>query len=208
MKKFITSTPFQPQLIPIIYKPADNSELVYDAPHTLPILNAINTYTENGEEITVYFLHSDTENCNRNYDIVIEQLDVLVKSKNLKCNIERIDYSDDENISTLLGLYGKLLKCFDDNDQIYTCITYGTKPLPLVQLMALRYAYKAKKNLYIGSIVYGKLHGTVQNNSGGDIYDLTSLFYMDELSQTFCRMSVENPEEKIAAIIFGAEEGD
>ena len=59
----------------------------------------------------------------------------------------------------------------------------------------------------IGSIVYGKFHANTQNGGGADIYDMTSLFYIDELSETFCRMSVDNPEEKIAAIIFDGEEG-
>lgn len=209
MKKFITSIPFQPpqKLTPIIYKPIDNSELVYDTPNALPILNAINAYADDGEEIKVYCLIPDNENCLNNFEIVSKQLNELVQSKSLICNIEKIVYSDDDNISTLLKLYGRLLKCFDDNDRLYICITYGTKPLPLVQLMALRYAYNAKKNIYIGSIVYGKVHGNIQNKDGGDIYDMTSLFYIDKLSEAFCRMSVENPEEKIAAIIFDSEEG-
>lgn len=210
MKKFFTSIPFQsPQkLDSYIYKPVDSSDLVYNTANSLPILNAINTYAQDGETITVYFLFPyDNENCQKNFTTVCGQLDELARSKNLTCNIEKISYKDDVNISTMLHLYGDLLKCFEDNDQLYTCITYGTKSVPIVQLMALRYAYHAKTNIYIGSIVYGKLHGNKQNDSDADIYDMTSLFYIDELSDTFCRMNVDNPEEKIADIIFDGEEG-
>lgn len=208
MKKFITSVPFQPpeRLTAVVYKPKDNSDLVYDTPHSLPILNAINAYAEDGESIKVYFLVPNSPNSLANEVAVTAQLNELVKAKNLNCTIERLVYTDNDDITTMLEIYGRMLKCFDDNDKIYTCITYGTKPLPLVQLMALRYAYHAKKNLYIGTIVYGKFHGIISNDSGADIYDMTSLFYIDELSETFCRMNVDDPEKKIASIIFVSEE--
>jgi len=207
MKKFFTSIPLQDTLRQYVYKPLDSTELAYDTPNSLPVLNAINEYAEDGETITVYFLFPyDNENCQKNFTTVCGQLDELAKAKNITVNIEKISYSDNDNISTMLNLYGELIKCFEDNDQLYTCITYGTKPIPIVQLMALRYAYHAKKNIYIGSIVYGKLHGKKQNFDGADIYDMTSLFYIDELSDKFCRMNVDNPEEKIAAIIFDGEE--
>ena len=73
--------------------------------------------------------------------------------------------------------------------------------------MAMRYAYHAKKNVYIGMIVYGKVHGKTQN-ADADIYDMTSLFYMDELSEQFCKMNIDNPEERISKLILGSEGED
>ena len=108
----------------------------------------------------------------------------------------------------MLELYGNLIRCCDDDDEIYSCITYGTKPVPIVQMMAMRYAFHVKKNVYIGMIVYGKAHGNKQNEDSEkifDIYDMTSLFYIDDLSEKFSRMAVKDPEKILESLIFGQE---
>ena len=111
----------------------------------------------------------------------------------------------------MLELYGKLIRLCSDDDEIYSCITYGTKPVPMVQMMAMRYAFHVKKNVFIGMIVYGKGHGKKQNENAEnkvdifDIYDMTSLFYIDDLSEKFSRMGIENPENILSSLIFGQE---
>ncbi len=207
MKKFITSVPFQSTINPVVYQPVNGAELSYDKAHMLPILNVLNNNAEKGEEIEVIFLIGDNEDIKRNYETVKEQLAKLAEEKAFRYTIREISYRDSDDISVMLEIYGKLIKCFEDNDELYTCITFGTKPVPLVQLMALRYAYHAKENIFIGSIVYGKAHGKKAGNADdkADIYDMTSLFYIDELSEKFCRLGIEEPEKKISAIIFGSE---
>lgn len=216
MKKFFTSVPFQSTLTPCIYKPVGNTPLSYEKSHSLPILNVINNCTEKGEEIEVVFLVGDNENIKRNLEYVKKSLDELLDERQLKCKIKYIDYPDSDDISVMLELYGRLIRLCEDNDEIYSCITFGTKPVPLVQMMAMRYAYHAKKNVFIGMIVYGKAHGKMKEIDGirkyvtdkAEIYDMTSMFYMDELSEKFCRMGIQNPEEKIAAMISGMEESE
>jgi len=208
MKKFFTTTPGQKDLNEFVYKPTNNSELEYNEKTSLPILNAVNAFAEEGEEIAVYFITLDNEWSNKNLITVKEQLEVVVKAKNLKCRVENILISDDEEVSTFLQLYGKLLKCIDDNDEIHTCVTFGTKLVPLVQLMALRYAYHARTNVYIGSIIYGKAYGKLKSEGVLDLYDVTSLFYMEELSENFCRAGIENPDEKIASVLLSIEGGE
>ena len=58
MKKFFTSVPYQKngKLIKAIYRPVGNAKLVYEKAHSLPILNAVNNFTEKGEEIEVIFI--------------------------------------------------------------------------------------------------------------------------------------------------------
>lgn len=216
MKKFFTSVPFQSVLTNIIYKPVGGAPLAYDKAHSLPILNVINNCTTKGEEIEVIFLVGDNENIRKNLEIVEQSLDELVTERELKCRKIYIEYPDSDDISVMLELYGKLIRLCEDNDEIYSCITFGTKPVPLVQMMAMRYAYHAKKNVFIGMIVYGKAHGKMKEINGirkyvtdnAEIYDMTSMFYMDELSERFCRMGIENPEEKIAGMIAATEGED
>ena len=205
MKKFFTSVPFQKKLSEVIYRPVGNAKLVYEKPHALPILNVINNYTEKGEAIEVIFLVGENENIRDNLVIVRASLEELVAEKELQCHIEYVYYRDSDDIPVMLGLYGKLIRLCSDDDEIYSCITYGTKPVPIVQMMAMRYAFHVKKNVFIGMIVYGKAFGDKVNKDAADIYDMTSLFYIDDLSEKFSRMGVQDPENVLESLIFGQE---
>ncbi len=210
MKKFFTSVPYQKngKLIKAIYRPVGNAKLVYEKAHSLPILNAVNNFTEKGEEIEVIFIIGENEDIKKNLGSVESFLDELVLERELKCRKKYIYYRDSDDITVMLELYGNLIRCCDDDDEIYSCITYGTKPVPIVQMMAMRYAFHVKKNVYIGMIVYGKAHGNKQNEDSEkifDIYDMTSLFYIDDLSEKFSRMAVKDPEKILESLIFGQE---
>lgn len=205
MKKFFTSVPFQKKLSEVIYRPVGNAKLVYEKPHALPILNVINNYTEKGEAIEVIFLVGENKNIRDNLVIVRASLEELVAEKELQCHIEYVYYRDSDDIPVMLGLYGKLIRLCSDDDEIYSCITYGTKPVPMVQMMAMRYAFHVKKNVFIGMIVYGKAFGDKVNKDAADIYDMTSLFYIDDLSEKFSRMGVQDPENVLESLIFGQE---
>ena len=205
MKKFFTSVPFQAKLSKVIYRPVGNAKLVYEKPHALPILNVINNYTEKGEAIEVIFLVGENKNIRDNLVIVRASLEELVAEKELQCHIEYVYYRDSDDIPVMLGLYGKLIRLCSDDDEIYSCITYGTKPIPMVQMMAMRYAFHVKKNVFIGMIVYGKAFGNKVNKDAADIYDMTSLFYIDDLSEKFSRMGVQDPENVLESLIFGQE---
>ena len=43
------------------------------------------------------------------------------------------------------------------------------------------------------------------NKDAADIYDMTSLFYIDDLSEKFSRMGVQDPEKVMESLIFGQE---
>ena len=205
MKKFFTSVPFQASLSKVVYRPVGDAKLVYEKAHSLPILNVINNYTEKGEAIEVIFLVGENDNIRRNLESVKSSLDELVNEKELQCRIEYVYYRDSDDIPVMLGLYGKLIRLCSDDDEIYSCITYGTKPVPIVQMMAMRYAFHVKKNVFIGMIVYGKAFGDKVNKDAADIYDMTSLFYIDDLSEKFSRMGVQDPEKVMESLIFGQE---
>ena len=211
MKKFVASVPFQPNLVPVVYTPTDStSPLVYDQPHDFPILNAVNAYAAEGESIEMIILLPvcpEGNNCMKNMPLIRSQIQTLTEAKHLDCTINVLTYDDSEEIEVMLRLYGDLLSHLNDNDEVYFCVTYGTKPVPLVQMMALRYAFHARSNLFVGAIVYGKLHGSVRNPEGGDLFDVTSLFYMEELSESFWRMGISDPEEKMKAFMLSEREG-
>lgn len=64
--------------------------------------------------------------------------------------------------------------------------------------MVLNYAYRAKSNTKIGCITYGQIDfGTGEAR----IYDMTPLFYMDDIVTKVAGMHVKNPAEVIKKIL-------
>lgn len=200
MKRFITVSPYQSEtaLGRGIYAAADNQKLACDIPTRFPIITAINAYAEPGEEIEIITVIADYPNAKQNYVRFQEEIGELSGKKGFKYTLKEISVPYNNAISTELELLGKLIDSVSDGDTLYTCITYGSKPFPLVQVMALNYAYRIRKDVSIGCIVYGaKDH----NNGEMTVYDITSLFYIDEAIRLMAEQKVTNPTEIIRMLL-------
>ena len=112
------------------------------------------------------------------------ELSDLFQEKNIPYNEEEqlkvIDIPFDDGIDAQLELFGKLVKELNDWDEIYACITYGSKPAEIVELMMLRYIRQVKRNAYIGCVVYGQVKW---REKIARIYDVTALVHLDDIIQ-------------------------
>lgn len=200
MKKFIMTSPYQLKgsLEKGLYKAADNQTLAYDTPTSFPIITAINGYVEKGEDIKIITIVSDYKNAEYNYGLLKEEIEALSQKNGFRYNLKEVRVPYNNAIDTELELFGKLIDCTADGDTLYACITYGSKPFPLIQIMALNYAYRIRKNVSIGCIVYGaKDH----NNGSMEVYDITSLLYIDETVRLMAEQKVENPTDLIKNLL-------
>jgi hypothetical protein len=200
-KTFIATIPFQKegQLTPVTYAPAGNSRLAYGTTR-FPIVPVINGYAERGDKIRVIAILTDGENFKHNFDTYFtpEITELAAKNGYEFGGVEVVTTPDKEDIDTQLALFADIIAKIGDNEELYACITFGTKPTPIVQTMALNYAYKLKKNTSIGCIVYGRYrHG----NPVGDIFDTTALFYMDSIVNKLAELKAPNPEKAIRAML-------
>lgn len=118
--------------------------------------------------------------------------------------IEVINTADKADIDTQLSLFSDIIEKVTDNEEIFACITYGTKPTPIVINMALNYAYRIKKGVSIGCIVYGRY---LHEGRPGILYDTTALFYMESVVNKVAEMKVRDPEKAIRAML-NFEEGN
>ena len=71
----------------------------------------------------------------------------------------------------------------EDNSQLFADITYGQKPLPMVLMCVLSFAEKFL-NCDVKSVVYGKVNFTGENISNPELYDVTSLYYLNNLTSS------------------------
>jgi hypothetical protein len=209
-KTFICTIPFQGKnkdgedmLKPVIYTPSGNTKLEYGETR-FPIMPVINGYAEKGDKIRVIAILTDGENFRYNYNkYFVPEITELVERNGYEFDgVEILNTPDDEDIEPQLELYMSLIEMINDDEEISACVTYGTKMVPIVQFIALGYASKLKKNTLIGCIAYGRF---MHNNSGatgaGKIYDQTSLFYANSISNELAAMGSPNPEKAIRVLL-------
>ena len=200
MKKFIMVSPYQPpdKVQSGIYKAVDNDKLQYDKPTAFPVIPLIHGYAEPGEEIEVIAVVCRYANATDNLKRFKDELEDLCKEMHLNCHVEplNIDYSND--LDTLLDLFGQLIECTSDDDTLYACISYGTKPMPLVLTMALQFGHRIHSNVCFGCVAYG-IKDFLSNEM--HIYDITSLLYMDEIVRIMADQKVSDPVDKIKALL-------
>ena len=200
MKKFIMTSPFQPKgrLEKGIYQAADNQKLSYDKPTSFPIIPVIHGYAEPEEQIEVLVILSDYENAEYNLSLFQEELKTLCTEKNIRYTLKILKIPYDNTLDTQLALFQKLIDCTADNDTLYACMTYGTKPMPMVITMGLNYAHRVHQNVSIDCIVYGAKDF---NTNTMQIYDITSLLYMDEIVRLMAEQKTPDPAGKIKKML-------
>lgn len=178
MKKFIFTSPLQkPEYLgKNIYQAEGNQMLQYDVTNSFPILSAINGYTEENEEIEIITIVIDYENAKKNYETFKEQLKEIEDRKKLKCNLVTVDIEYADGMEVQLDTLDKLLDLMEDGDELYACVTYGSKVVSIVEFMTINYAYHIKKNVTCECIVYGQKD---HNADKYKVFDVTSLFYLD-----------------------------
>lgn len=200
MKKFIMTSPYQKEggLNCTIYHAMDNTRLQYNKAVSFPILPVIHGYAEKGESIEVLVILSDYINAEKNLEIFQKELQALCTEMGISYQLTLLRVPYDDTLDTQLHIFSHLIEHLGDNDSIYTCITYGTKATPLVEMLALNYCYRLHQNVDIGCIVYGAVDF---NTKMAKIYDVTSLFYMDEMIRTLADNKVKDPAKTIRMLL-------
>ena len=207
MKKFITVIPLQVQgqLRRYHYQAVDNSRLQMDGPTSFPILTAVNGYVQPGEEFRLLAIAADSEDGRRNCAVLRDELERLCRTKGCPCpQIETIPAPADEGVAAQIAAFQRLIACVEDDDELFVCVTYGTKLLSQVTLMAVQYAYQAKKNTSISCVVYGQI-----DRSGGRepqlwtarIYDETALLQLGEIVRVLVQRGTADPRAALDEIL-------
>ncbi len=197
MKKFITTISLQGKdLNPVVYTPADSNDLKCDKTVSLPILVTVNNFVESNEKIIVSPIVINAESSNSNYEIFKSQLEQIAMEKNFKFELRPIYKELGDTNDVMIKLFADLIETVSDNDELYACLTYGTKPISVITIMALNYAYKIKNNVDIKKIVYGS--GPWE---GSRIFDVTPLFYIDSAVNSLAKLKLNNPEDALRSLL-------
>lgn len=229
MKRFLAYVSQQPwNYSKLVYDPSGcllNME--YEATR-LPILPLMNAVVKAGETVEVilvcprrnpkYLQESEKDAFDRNLGWTREEIGEWAEKKGVTVTgMDRIiDPGEPSNMREMLGLYEALVKRvnmgYSEDDVFYSDITFGTKPMTLIQLYVLRYIHDIKKNP-VEQIVYGQVYrmpkrdeqGQIIRNeqnrevmeTKGELHELTALFQMDSLVSKVGGMNLPHPEKVV-----------
>ncbi len=188
---------------------SENSKKLENIIYTrYPIIPVIDCYTEDGEEIEIIAIASSQKyNENEIYRNCREQLEELESELSDICNRRYIKYTVKtiltpfgETLDNHLEMFSNIISAVSDNDTLFVDITAGPKPMPIVQMIALNYCMKNKKNVMVECISYGEIDHETKDRR---LFDVTSLFYLDKVSDALAYSKISDPEAFIKALIAG-----
>ena len=213
IKTFICTIPYQGKhektgedmLKPLTYQALGNSKLEYGETR-FPIVPVINGYAERGDKIRVIAILTEGENFRYNYETYfVPEITKLANNNEYEFGgIEIVKTPDSEDIEAQLELFVNLISKIKEGEEISACITYGTKPTPIVQFAALNYAGRlinANPLGCIGCIAYGRFLHNEDGKSIGRIWDQTALFHMELMVNSLAETKVAHPETAIRALL-------
>lgn len=209
MKKFFTVVPLQapnaPTFKPYHYECVGNTKLQMDGETKFPIVTAINGYADEGEEIRVIAVVQDHDNPRENLKTLKSEVEGLCHQKGFclpENDVEEVVIPYNQELSTYIDIFQTLINYTEDNDELFVCMTYGTKPISTAVTLAAQYAYRIRNNVSITCIVYGEIIRDLKNNPvGAKVYDMTALVQLDEIVHILADRKVEKPEEALKALL-------
>ena len=208
MKKFYTIISLQQDLdderSAYCYQAVGNAKLQLDHKTRFPIMTAMEGYTQPGEEIAVIAVVTDQAAGRRNLELFRREVEELCRRKRLICSgVQVVTVPEDDRVATHMATFQQLLNYAADGDQLFSCMTYGTKPMSTALMMAVQYAYRVKKQTSIVCIVYGQILRPERDKSTwtGRVYDMTALVQMDEIVRMLADRGVEDPKAVIDSVL-------
>lgn len=180
------------------YQPVGNSRLEYWDTR-FPIIPVLHGYAEPEDLIQVVAITPDNPFAAYHLEELRQEVEQVASEKGLlHCQFCPVSIPDAGDVNTQIDLFQKLLDYVQSDDLLYGCLTYGTKPMTVAELMAIQYAYRTLDNVTIDCLVYGEVKWKIKQNY---IYDITALIQLDEITRMLAERRVKNPREIIDGIL-------
>ena len=204
MKKFLTRIPLQAagNLKRMKYVAADNEKLQMEAVVSFPILTAVNGFVKDGEDFEILAVVADSPAEEHNYEELCSQVHELFGEAKGEIKVTKIAIEAGQGLSEQVGTFQKLIDEIEDDDELFVCMTFGTKPQSQVMMMAAQYAYRVKNNVSIECVLYGEIDRSQGvENAVARVYDMTGLVQLDEAVRILGERKVRHPERIIRNIL-------
>lgn len=161
--------------------------------YDFPLTYIIDENVQSGDTISVITAVEKTadgtiNNAMENYQKYMNEISTILQERNVKPNFIEIPLTSDFDALTFNKFFKQVSDTIQDNDQLFSDITFGMKPYSFSMFIAIAYAAKAAKNVDVDTIIYANRY----NGSSGEkvpantskIYDLTGLFYLNAIASS------------------------
>lgn len=205
MKKFFSIIPLQAPTA-FCYEAVGNTRLQLTETVQFPILTAIAGYAQPGDEIRVIVVVTDNAAGRRNLKVFQEQVEMFCEKLRITCpnGVESVLIAVDDRVAAHVATFQKLIDYVEDHDELFACMTFGTKPTSTALMMAVQYAYRIKKNASISCILYGQIDRPEPTNPetwGARVYDMTALVQLDEIVHLLAVKGDPDPKKTIDTLV-------
>lgn len=198
IKIVFSNLPMKRQLHKLKYKADGNSTIEYDGELIFPINSVLAKTLSKGDKVKVVLLKKlDIEgNSDINAGEFMKELNGINRSIGAEIEYRIIDTPFEETRDTHEKLLRSMISELENKAVIYSDITYGPKPLPIVLFSVLNFAEKFY-GCNIKSIVYGKVDFVEIENGKTEpqnpvLFDVTPLYYLNSITNTMeCNSSEE-----------------
>ena len=210
MKHFISSMTLQPFLNPVHYNNTESVPMLENSMVTpFPALIPISNLAKGGEKIrvTTIITKDPDGRCAGYYNNYLEELERLAQENGFQFTADIIEVDYSESSAKQLKLFEDLICNITPDEELIADVTYGNKPTPMVMLMALSYAYRYIDNTSVKAVIYGELDHTKKADRSkgevqqGNIFDVSSLFYLNSVMTQLASLNPEDPLGFIKGII-------
>lgn len=172
-KVYLTTVPLQGR--------NDLEAVVYqrNIPHTppiatrFPIIQVIRDTLEPDDVVHVLAIRQENADTTRNFQFLLEELSSLGIAS---CQVTPISLPEDQRPETLIQLCKAVVDSLPQIGRVYTCITYGSKSIPVVTLSALSCAQATHTELEVGGIYYGEILRQDGKRVGARLCDVSTLY--------------------------------
>ena len=173
-----------------------NIDLPTDDKMIFPITRLIRATMQPGDQASVVTVRQVNDAQNANFDNLKEELTRLLGTYQLT----DITIPETQKKDFLMDLFRQLIDTMEEDCTVYADATFGTKTYPLVMFTALNYGVKIKE-CEVDRIIYQeqKRDKVTHKAISTTIYDITSLFLLDQVVSTL-GFSDAGPEEKEALL--------
>ena len=145
----------------------------------------IDMNTRPGDDVAIITCYTSEAISLDNYEQFKCEAKRILEEKNAKCTFIDVQQKTEFDSLTFTTFFKKIAKLFQNDDVVYLDLTYGLKPYSIGLFIAAAYAVKAAENVRVETIVYAKKYTGQEKPeeiNASKIYDITSLFYLNEIS--------------------------
>lgn len=189
---------------PITLQPADKFTAIYDAKQEefftgstyekkiyYPINVVLANELENGDELKVVLIRTKNDNradddaiFNSNCEKFTSELKEICAKIGVKSNIENPDFiiSDFKETKDIFEKrFMQFFEVLEDDVEIYADTTFGSRVFSMILMDVLRFAEKFF-NADLKSVVYGQTSFNNGKASDGIVYDISSLYFLNNIT--------------------------